>query len=184
VSTISTLRGHDTIQRISIALALFGCGGDLTSSDAQGRLSVPSRADFPVVADSMQLSCGTLDCHGQVGRNMRLYGRYGLRLDPTYDPLTEQTSDAEYDATFASVVGLEPEAMSNVVRHLASPDALTMIRKARGIEDHKGGKLVTAGDPLDSCIVGWLTGGLDAGACNAVVNAPRPEPPRTTPDGG
>ncbi len=114
---------------------------------------------------------------------MRLYGRYGLRLDPTYDPLTQETSDSEYGATYASIVGLEPEAMSSVVLHQAGPDVLTMVRKARGIEQHKGGQLVTVGDPLDTCIVGWLTGEGDAGACNMVLDTSRPEPPKA-PDGG
>ena len=169
---------------LPFALALGGCGGDLTSSDALGHLSVPSRADFPLVGDAMQLSCGTLDCHGQVGRNMRLYGRYGLRLDPTYDPLTQETSDAEYDASYASIVGLEPEAMSSVVQHQAGPEALTMVRKARGVEAHKGGQLDTAGDPLDNCMVDWLVGAFNAAACSAFINAPRPEPPKLGPDGG
>ncbi len=180
---MSRLSGRDTVRSFPIGLALMGCGGDLSNANAIQQLSVPSRADFPPVADAMQLSCGTLDCHGQVGRNMRLYGRYGLRLDPTYDPLTEDTSDAEYDATYASIVGLEPEAMSSVVRHQAGPDALTMIRKARGIEEHKGGQLVTVGDPLDTCMVGWLVGEVDAGACDTLINTPRPEPPKA-PDGG
>jgi len=184
VPRTSSRRPRDWTRDLGFAMALFGCGGDLSSSDAVGRLSVPSRADFPPVADAMQLSCGTLDCHGQVGRNLRLYGRYGLRLDPTYDPLTQQTSDAEYDASYASVVGLEPEAMSSVVQHHSGPDALAMVRKSRGTELHKGGQLVNPGDPLDSCMVGWLVGAPDATACNTFVNAPRPEPPKRGPDGG
>lgn len=165
-------------------LALLGCGGDLSNSDAPGNLSVPSRATFPSVADAMQLHCGTLDCHGQIGRNMRLYGRYGLRLNPSDDPLTELTSDAEYEASYESVVGLEPEAMSSVVQQQATPDALAMVRKSRGIEAHKGGQVVTAGDPLDRCMVGWLAGPFDANACRLVVQTPRPEPPAPSPDGG
>ena len=65
---------------LCLALSLAGCN-DFSTADAPGQLSVPSRDDFPAVADAMQLHCGTLDCHGQVGRNMRLYGLYGLRLE-------------------------------------------------------------------------------------------------------
>lgn len=36
------------------------------------------------VADALQPSCGTLDCHRQVTRNLRLFGARGLRLDPTH----------------------------------------------------------------------------------------------------
>ncbi len=176
-----TARTCQGLATVSTAWAIATCGGDLTNSDAVAHVAVPSRSDFSPVADAMELHCGTLDCHGQVGRNMRLYGQYGLRLSPNDDPLTEATSEAEYDASYESIVGLEPEAVSSVVLHNAGPDALTMVRKARGIEQHKGGQLMTEGDPLDRCIVGWLTGSLDATACAPKA---RPEPPRAGADGG
>jgi hypothetical protein len=161
---------------LCVALSLVGCN-DFSTADAAGQLSVPSRADFPAVADAMQLHCGTLDCHGQAGRNMRLYGLYGLRLDPTSNPLGEVTSEAEYDATYSSIVGLEPEIMTKVVQHQVAPETLTMLRKPLGIEKHMGGVLIVQDDPLDRCMVGWLTGEFDSAACIAVVQAQRPEPP-------
>ena len=169
------------------ALGAIGCGSDLndTNADPTGYLAVPPRVGFEAVADAMQMHCGTLDCHGQVGRNMRLYGQYGLRLDPTFDPLNEPTSDAEYNATYESVAGLEPEAMSRVVRHVAAPDTLTMIRKPRGTELHKGGQLDVQGDPLDTCLVSWVTGAIDMNACMTVTNTQRPFLPKMpSPDGG
>ncbi len=153
----------------ALASALAGCGGDVqdTTGVPGAVLAVPPRAGFEVVADAMQLHCGTLDCHGQTGRNMRLYGQYGLRLAPTDNPLDQSTSNAEYDACYASIVGLEPEAMSDVVLHRAQPDALAMFRKPRGIEKHKGGQLVIQGDALDRCMVTWVTGTVDSDACFA-----------------
>ena len=145
----------ETMRALCLALTLVGCS-DYSTADALGQLSVPSRIAFPSVADSMQLHCGTLDCHGQVGRNMRLYGLYGLRLDPTNNPLGSATSEAEYDASYTSVVGLEPEVMARVVQHQAAPETLTMMRKPLGIEQHKGGLLISSGDPLDRCLIGWL----------------------------
>lgn len=155
--------------RSAIALALGGCGGDVheTTGVPGAVLAVPPRAGFEVVSDAMQLHCGTLDCHGQTGRNMRLYGQYGLRLAPTDNPLDQSTSNAEYDACYASIAGLEPEAMSDVVLHSAQPDALAMFRKPRGIEKHKGGQLVIQGDALDRCMVTWVTGTVDSDACFA-----------------
>jgi hypothetical protein len=157
--------------------AVAGCTTDVQDTNARqtGPLSVPNRVGFEVVADAMQLHCGTLDCHGQIGRNMRLYGMYGLRLSPQDDPLNQPTSQAEYDADFWSVVGLEPEAMAKVVDHQTGPETLSMIRKARGIEKHKGGQLDVQGDALDRCMVGWLVGPLDTDACNSVVQTPRPQ---------
>jgi hypothetical protein len=166
----------EATRALCVALSLAGCN-DFATSDAPSQLSIPSRVAFPSVADAMQLHCGTLDCHGQVGRNMRLYGLYGLRLDPTNSPLGQLTSEAEYDATYSSIVGLEPEVMAQVVRHLAAPETLTLLQKPLGIEQHMGGLLIVDGDPLDRCIVGWLIGTFDADACTAVVQMQRPEPP-------
>jgi hypothetical protein len=169
-------RQHETVLGIFFALALASCQSDVRSVDRNiDELRVPARADFNRVSDAMQLHCGTLDCHGQIGRNMRLYGHYGLRLAATDNPLEAPTSKAEYDASYWSVVGLEPEAMSRVVQTQSNPDALSMIRKPRGIEKHKGGQLMTEGDDLDRCLVGWLTDAFDLTACNTVADAPRPE---------
>ena len=32
------------------------------------------------VSRLLEKRCGTLDCHGQVGRSLRLYGQFGLRF--------------------------------------------------------------------------------------------------------
>jgi hypothetical protein len=155
---------------------LLGCRADLSSLDRKsGPLETPSRVDFPRVSDAMQLHCGTLDCHGQSGRNMRLYGRYGLRLAPTDNPLETPTTSAEYDGSYWSIVGLEPEVMSKVLQQQSDPDALSMIRKPRGGDKHKGSQLMNEGDDLDRCLVGWVTDAFDLPACNAVADATRPE---------
>ena len=38
------------------------------------------RTSFPAVAQLLDVRCGSLDCHGTVARNLRLYGSAGLRL--------------------------------------------------------------------------------------------------------
>ena len=45
-------------------------------------LPVPSSVDFDAVAVTLDSHCGSLDCHGKPGRNFRLYGYSGRRLDP------------------------------------------------------------------------------------------------------
>ena len=141
----------------------------LACAPTQTRTSevVPDRASFPVVADLLVHRCGTLDCHGQTSRNMRLYGNLGLRLAPGDKPVSKgATTSAEYDEDFASVVGLEPEIMSSVVSAGgAQPDRLTFVRKARGAENHKGGTLWTAGDAQDRCVTSWLAGATDVADC-------------------
>lgn len=159
--------------------AMQACGADLRTPEGGDRdLAVPSRDNFPLVGDAMQRSCGTLDCHGQIGRNLRLFGRLGLRLPSdgdTFDPTTEE----EYAGSYLSVTGLEPESLSKVVKREVSPFELTMVRKARGLEMHKGLQLMARGDALDVCIVGWLIGEYSEEACTAAIEKPKPEP-----DGG
>src|SRR5258708_13720479 len=92
-----------TASLLAILAWLGGCATDVASTDRRiDVLVVPSRFSFPRVADAMQLHCGTLDCHGQPGRNMRLYGHYGLRLARTANPLDTQTTFDDSPASYGS----------------------------------------------------------------------------------
>jgi hypothetical protein len=155
---------------VSVVVAFSACEGQISAPGGSGvvrqQLLAPPRTNFEAVGDAMQPHCGTLDCHGQVGRNMRLYGGRGLRRASDANPLDGDTTPAEYDATFWSVVGLEPETMTVVLEDKgANPERLSLIRKARGHERHKGGTLMNAGDPLDQCLTSWLAGAVVAGPC-------------------
>jgi hypothetical protein len=81
---------------------------------------------------------------------------------------------AEYDESYRSLVGLEPAVMSAVVSGKgAHPEFLTFVRKARGDESHKGGKLWSAGDDQDRCVATWLAGAVDMNACtNGLADSP------------
>jgi len=148
---------------------------EVPGDDAVAGLRRPDRASFPQVADALQPSCGTLDCHGQRNRNLRLYGGRGLRLDPSGNSADEPTTDGEYQASFLSLTGLEPEALDAVVRSAGlDPERLSLLRKGRGTERHKGGTQMLPGDPLDRCIVSWLSGRIDSAACTRVSSAERP----------
>src|SRR6185503_17022392 len=108
----------------------------------------------------MERRCGTLDCHGSMFRPMRLYGRLGLR-DPVEKNVTggKATTPRELDENYASVCGLEPEKMSQVVADVgASADKLLLVAKARGVEGHQGGAVVKQGSAGDECLVIWLRG--------------------------
>ena len=129
--------------------------------------ALPDRASFPPVAQLLDVRCGSLDCHGTTARNLRLYGSAGLRwsaIDRPFVPACDTV--AEVDQDYESVVGLEPAPMSAVVSARgADPDQLTMVRKARGIESHKGGQIWSQGDDSDSCLTSWLAGAANATAC-------------------
>lgn len=159
---------------LAVVAGLPACEGQI--GDAGGRSGVrlellaPTRTNFERVADAMQPHCGTLDCHGQAGRDMRLFGGRGLRLAPDGNPLDGDTTPAEYDATFWSVVGLEPETLTAVIQDQgADPERLSLIRKARGHERHKGGTLMNLGDDLDRCLTSWLVGVIAEAQCQAAA---------------
>lgn len=154
-----------------LAFALVAC---VTADENDRHVeAVPDRASFPAVSDLLDRRCGTLDCHGQTARNLRIYGHEGLRLDATARPSSQpNTTVAEYDATFASLVGLEPEIMTSVVQEGgAHPERLTFIRKARGTEDHKGLQLWSEGDAADICATSWLAGKTDTASCTTALSS-------------
>ena len=158
-------------------------------ADARIGITAPDRAQFDHVGAFLDRRCGTLDCHGSDFRNLRIFGCEGLRLDPSDMPRCraqggKNTTPAELDATYRSLVGLEPAVMSAVIQGKgAHPELLTFVRKARGTEAHKGGTLITPGDSQDTCITSWLAGQTDTAACDSSypdtsdADASTPAPP-------
>ena len=157
------------------ALALAACSTPPSDSRYVPQ-SLPDQTSFPAVAELLVLRCGSLDCHGKVGRNLRLYGSAGLRLSPSDRPVGPcHDTPAEDEQDYESVVGLEPEVMSAVVSGGgAHPEQLTMVRKARGSEAHKGGQIWSQGDDSDRCVTSWLAGKADAKACQSGMQAALP----------
>jgi hypothetical protein len=156
---------------IAIAIAA-ACSSPSPTATVQE--TTPSEASFPPVALVLVQTCGTLDCHGQVGRNLRIYGNTGLRLRASDVPTSLlPTSADEISQDFASLVGLEPEIMSEVVADKgADPERLTFIRKMRGLESHKGNAVVVAGDARDVCITSWLAGATNDAQCTVALTYP------------
>jgi hypothetical protein len=144
------------------------------SPDARVVEETPDAVSFPAVAAMLIQACGSLDCHGTVARNLRLYGDTGLRYSPTDVPSTLiPTTPDEVAQDFESVVGLEPEIMSAVVASGgADPQRLTFVRKAMGTESHKGGAVVVQGDSRYVCITSWLQSDTDTTACASALLLP------------
>jgi hypothetical protein len=101
--------------------------------------------------------CGSLDCHGNVGRNMRIYGSRGLRLpnDAGLVPGLGDTTLDEITANYQSILTLEPEE-TNKVLDGADPTNLLILKKPLGTEAHKGGQTIRRGEDAETCIVSWL----------------------------
>ncbi|MGH7281403.1 MAG: hypothetical protein ACRELY_07775 [Polyangiaceae bacterium] len=149
--------------------AIVACGSP--NSDARIGVLAPDRTQFDPVGALVDHRCGSLDCHGQTSRNLQVFGCEGMRLDPSAVPGCRNaggtdTTEAEYDATYRSIVGLEPAVMSDVVANKgAHPEELTFVRKARAEESHKGGPIIVPGDEQDVCITSWLAGTTDTATC-------------------
>lgn len=123
------------------------------------------------VSPVLEKRCGTLDCHGQVGRGLRLYGQFGLRFvdDASDVPGLQSTTETEHEADYQSVIGLQPELMTEVVQGNAPPDALLLLRKPLQLERHEGGPVIVTGDFAYTCITSWLAGQTDYASCGSAA---------------
>ncbi len=169
--------------RLAGALALMAFTGLAFAScvDASGITTVkcPPEEDFKKVSPVLEQRCGTLDCHGNPARPLRIYGSIGLRApdkkevkNPNYFPGgSEPTTDNEIALNYRALCGLEPELMNKVVTGALKPEDLTLVRKPRLSEKHKGGRVWDQGKPGDRCLTDWLQatlyqpGEFDASEC-------------------
>lgn len=133
-----------------------------TSGDtplAQSPCTPPGGFTNSGVHTFLENQCGTLDCHGQVGRPFRIFSVNGLRAENDagdYSGGGGGLTPDELYSNFLSAIGVEPEEMSRVVVGDDSPTALLLVKKPRLLERHKGGKKMVQGDPLDTCLTTWL----------------------------
>jgi hypothetical protein len=122
--------------------------------------------------------CGSLDCHGSIARNMRIYSSSGLRLpnDAGLRPGQGETTLDEITANYQSILTLEPE-VSNRVLDGADPYELLVVKKPLELEKHKGGPAIRKGDDSERCIVSWLKEDLlnpiDKDACARAAIFPK-----------
>lgn len=184
------MRAGRFLQAGLLALPLVGLAGAALSAcvgaNADQTFACPSEATFiglaadggklpgASVSEYMDRRCGTLDCHGSEGRPMRLYGRLGLRAPEEQNRSGgAPTTLLELKANYGAVCSLEPEKTDKAVMDMgASAEKLLIVQKARGVEAHKGGTVLTMGSAGDNCIAGWLRGDSEAtvnAACKAAI---------------
>lgn len=170
------------------AAAAIACAS--TPDDSKDpNLTVSPPAGVPAGADPttfrtnvnavFERRCASLDCHGALGRGLRIYSENGLRLpnDSGLLPGAGSTSSDEINSNYASVVGLQPEKMNDfLAKSPRTPDdayQLDILAKPLGLEKHKGGPALSKGEPAEQCIVTWLIGTpLDATLCDQGAKPP------------
>lgn len=159
---------------VAVAAATLGVASCSSVSNERIGVNAPpfSEATFSPFGDYLIYRCGTIDCHGNSARNFQIWGCNGQRIDADASPACSKhedpggsaTSLEEYQATYRSLVALEPQVMSTVWAGCAGamgnggstaypppatchPEILTFVEKARGIEKHKGGQLICITPP-------------------------------------
>ena len=164
------------MKKVVLFLALLACSAaDITYPDGGTRYTnvlAPDEMEFTNVSPVFEHHCGTLDCHGQIGRPLRIYSGLGLRLpnDAGNVPGMGATTPEEIADNYYSVIGLEPEEMSRVIAGVDAPTKLLILAKPLELEAHKGGPAMVQGDPSYNCITSWLAGnGLDMASCSTAA---------------
>jgi hypothetical protein len=110
--------------------------------------------------------CGSLDCHGAVGRPLRIYSMFGLRIGNDRD--LDVTAE-ELAANAEAMRGISFDIVGPAHRALAKP-----LAEAAGGMHHVGGDLWPSADaPEYLCLSAWLSDAENDAACTeAVANAP------------
>ncbi len=165
------------MSRLRMGLILGGIVGSipacLSGSDTEPLgYACPSATGFELVSQVMERRCGTLDCHGDPGRPLRIFSRTGLRAGAGLSGSTTQTTAEEIRQNRFSACGLEPEQMDAVVAGDADVGSLTLLRKPRLVEAHKGGEVAPEGSLVDACVVSWLRGAVDEVTCEGALLEP------------
>jgi hypothetical protein len=126
----------------------------------QGAVDLPVRDQARFEAEIQPIvgsGCGSLDCHGDSGRPLRLYARYGRRADAALRD--SELTAAELADNVAAFAGLPDD------RLLGKPLAVD-----GGGMHHEGGDLWPDRDaPEYRCLEAWLTGGADPASCAAAL---------------
>jgi hypothetical protein len=168
---------------ISLIVLAAGCARDF---EKPRTFLCPEPENFQTVSFVIEKRCGSLDCHGNLARPMRITGSTGLRLytpDQFADPIeaendgvgpggTEATTAAELEANREAICGIEPERTEQVVLGNLDPTDLMVIRKPTLRERHKGGAVFFKGGAGESCVASWLTGAVILPDCIEAIQAP------------
>lgn len=161
----------------ALSVVIGGSACSSVDSNAISPLALPDRDQFinQGVSGFMERRCGALDCHGQVGRPLRIYSANGLRRDdgPRGVRDVRGTTPEELNDNYFSVVGLEPEEISvSRVTQGAFTDFLLLKKPldiAGGGVRHKGGPVLRSTDPGFECLISWISGAANKAKCEEAI---------------
>jgi hypothetical protein len=167
---------------VATSLSFFACSGPKDGQVFTG--TFPSDATFTPVSTPLEWRCGTLDCHGSSYRNLRIYGKDGLRAARENVSGIQETTEQEIKLNYDAVVSIEPEKFSDIVKKAGQGfDKWIMITKGTNAEHHKGGGRFVKGDATYVCLFSWVTGSVNMDACTESTNAAMTRPGAPPPAG-
>jgi hypothetical protein len=152
-----------------ILVSVFVLSCTIGTGPGRFEADVLDRQTFEAPGKLLVARCGSLDCHGSLYRNYRLFGYGGARLDPTHRPDTPATTNTEIGSDYDATVGIEPERTRAVAAGREAATEMTLLRKGRGTEKHEGGTRLVPGSTTDLCILGWLSRAPNEEACAAAL---------------
>jgi hypothetical protein len=128
------------------------------------------------VSQFMEVRCGAIDCHGQVGRPLRIYSQNGLRYRAGESGrVSGPTTNEERQENYLSTVGLEPEALSECFLNGGATFRFQLLQKPLDMANdgvrHKGGPVLrpAENDHGWQCLYGWAQGELDPEECKQAL---------------
>src|SRR3954451_21046249 len=129
-----------------VVCAAFACSGP-DKGELERKVSTrgsPGSFRSAGVSTVFEKRCGSLDCHGGLGRNMRIYSSNGLRLpnDAGLKPGQGDTTIDEITANYQSIMTLEPEVTNSVVVDGVDPLEMLILKKPLELEKYKGGPAI------------------------------------------
>jgi hypothetical protein len=153
-----------TVSLAVVAAAVGSCAptpdtSQMTTITTPDYLAWEGSKTNPGVHTFLEKRCGTLDCHGQVGRPFRLFSQDGLRAtnDSGIVSGVQPDTPSEIYSNYLAAIGLQPEEMSRVVSGQDPPTELLLVTKPTMMETHKGGQVIVPGDVSYRCLTTWLT---------------------------
>lgn len=162
------LPGAALRRALACVAVLAGCAGP--SATETDPLPMADAAYYEAhVQVVVGYGCGSLDCHGDPGRPLRLYARDGLRLRA--ELRGEELTAEEAALNAQAFLGIDP-APSAIDAHVA---LLKPLAEAAGGLPHVGGDVwESRDDDAYRCVYGWLAGAPDDARCAAASAAVDP----------
>ena len=135
---------------VACASVSLGCGGSLDELTTLKELNQDTAA-FAPVSSMMEKRCGSIDCHGNISRPLRIYGKFGLRNFTTICEAPYYPRPTPSDEAWSSYVECVAAAQNSLThsggRETTTSELEKTIQSIIGLEPERTAKVF---DPNDT----------------------------------